>query len=107
LIYWFAAESKKCKPEQKELLPNARISPKVTKAEHPGKDAVRHALSEQLGFVSAGQLHLVLKNHGSTIGLATVYRALGDLVETGDADALTSGDGELIYRACASGTTTT
>ena len=64
------------------------------------KDAVRHALSEAIGFVSAGQLHLVLKNHGSTIGLATVYRALADLASTGEADSLQSQDGELLYRAC-------
>ena len=67
------------------------------------KDAVRHALGETLGFVSAQQLHLVLRNHGSTIGLATVYRALADLAVAGDADVLNSSDGELIYRACATG----
>ena len=67
------------------------------------KDAVRHALTEALGFVSAQQLHLVLRNHGSTIGLATVYRALADLATAGDADVLNSTDGELMYRACATG----
>ncbi|MEY2676251.1 MAG: hypothetical protein RL510_271 [Actinomycetota bacterium] len=64
------------------------------------KDAVRHALSEAIGFVSAQQLHLVLRNHGSTIGLATVYRALADLASTGEADSLQSQEGELLYRAC-------
>ena len=64
------------------------------------KDAVRHALSEATGFVSAQDLHLVLRNHGSTIGLATVYRALADLALQGEADSLQSKDGELLYRAC-------
>lgn len=64
------------------------------------KDAVRHALNEAIGFVSAQQLHLVLRNHGSTIGLATVYRALAELAETSEADSLQSKDGELLYRAC-------
>jgi Fur family ferric uptake transcriptional regulator len=64
------------------------------------KDAVRHALSEAIGFVSAGQLHQVLKNHGSTIGLATVYRALADLAVAAEADTLKSNDGETLYRAC-------
>ncbi len=64
------------------------------------KDAVRHALSEAIGFVSAQQLHLVLRNHGSTIGLATVYRALADLASAQEADSLQSKDGELLYRAC-------
>ncbi len=64
------------------------------------KDAVRHALSDAKGFVSAGDLHLVLRNHGSTIGLATVYRALADLAGLGEADSLQSKDGEVLYRAC-------
>ena len=64
------------------------------------KDAVKHALGEAIGFVSAQQLHQVLRNHGSTIGLATVYRALTDLIALGDADSLQSGDGEVLYRAC-------
>jgi Fur family ferric uptake transcriptional regulator len=64
------------------------------------KDAVKHALGEVIGFVSAQQLHLVLRNHGSTIGLATVYRALADLADAGEADSLQSNAGELLYRAC-------
>lgn len=64
------------------------------------KSAVRHALGEATGFVSAGQLHLVLKNHGSTISLATVYRALNDLVAQGEADSLPSVEGEVLFRAC-------
>lgn len=64
------------------------------------KDAVRHALAESAGFVSAQQLHQVLVKHGNVIGLATVYRTLGDLVEAGQADSLKSQEGELLYRAC-------
>ena len=61
---------------------------------------MRHALGEAIGFVGAQQLHLVLRNLGSTIGLATVYRALADLAANGDADSLQSQDGEVLYRAC-------
>ena len=64
------------------------------------KNAVKHALSEATGFVSAQQLHQVLRNHGSTIGLATVYRSLADLTNTGEADSLQSAEGEILYRAC-------
>jgi Fur family ferric uptake transcriptional regulator len=69
------------------------------------KDAVRHALNEVKGFMSAQELHQVLKNHGSTIGLATVYRALADLAEAGEADSLQAAAGqpnagETLYRAC-------
>lgn len=66
----------------------------------PQKAAVKHALGEATGFVSAQQLHQTLKNHGSSIGLATVYRTLTDLAQTGDADSLQSNDGEVLYRAC-------
>lgn len=66
----------------------------------PQKAAVKHALGEASGFVSAGQLHQTLKNHGSTIGLATVYRTLAQLAQQGEADSLTSKDGEALYRAC-------
>ena len=74
--------------------------PMTTKRNTKQKDAVRHALGESVGFVSAQQLHLILRNHGSTIGLATVYRALADLAALGEADSLQSKDGELLYRAC-------
>jgi Fur family transcriptional regulator, ferric uptake regulator len=64
------------------------------------KDAVRTELGTTKGFVSAQELHLKLKNAGSTIGLATVYRALADLASQNEADSLQSKDGELLYRAC-------
>ena len=64
------------------------------------KDAVRHALSEATGFVSAQDLHLVLRNHGSSVGLATVYRTLADLAKAGEADSLQSTAGETLFRAC-------
>ncbi len=64
------------------------------------KEAVRAALGEATEFVSAQDLHQVLRNQGSTIGLATVYRALADLALQGETDSLQSKDGELLYRAC-------
>jgi Fur family transcriptional regulator, ferric uptake regulator len=67
------------------------------------KDAVKHALGEATGFVSAQDLHLVLRNHGSTIGLATVYRALADLAHAGEADSLQANGGETLFRACEAG----
>lgn len=67
------------------------------------RDAVREALGEADGFVSAQSLHATLKGSGSTVGLATVYRALADLATEGDADSLQQ-DGESLYRACTPGT---
>ncbi len=66
----------------------------------PQKQAVKHALGEATGFVSAQQMHQTLKAHGSTIGLATVYRTLADLAQAGEADSLQSKDAEVLYRAC-------
>jgi len=64
------------------------------------REAVRSALGTQMGFVSAQSLHSSLKGSGSQIGLATVYRALADLAQEGEADSLQSPEGESLYRAC-------
>lgn len=66
------------------------------------REAVRQALAETEGFVSAQALHASLRGTGSAVGLATVYRALADLAEEGDADSLQQ-DGESLYRACTPG----
>ncbi len=67
------------------------------------RDAVREALEEVDGFVSAQGLHANLLESGSRIGLATVYRTLTRLAALGEADTLQSQDGENLYRACSTG----
>ncbi|HAM27616.1 MAG TPA: transcriptional repressor [Microbacteriaceae bacterium] len=67
------------------------------------REAVRQALGENEGFVSAQSLHSALRGTGSPIGLATVYRALADLAVEGEADSLQSIEGESLYRACTPG----
>lgn len=64
------------------------------------REAVRAELAEAHGFVSAQELHRRLREDGSTIGLATVYRALASLTDGGDADSIQSPDGENLYRSC-------
>ena len=66
------------------------------------REAVREALGESEGFVSAQSLHSSLHATGSPIGLATVYRALADLATEGEADSLQQ-EGESLYRACTPG----
>jgi len=66
------------------------------------RDAVRAALGESEGFVSAQALHAGLRSGERPIGLATVYRALADLAADGQIDQLQQG-GESLYRACSSG----
>ncbi len=67
------------------------------------REAVRDALGSNEGFVSAQGLHSSLREAGSSIGLATVYRALADLATEGEADSLQSDQGESLYRACTPG----
>jgi Fur family ferric uptake transcriptional regulator len=67
------------------------------------REAVREALSTSEGFVSAQALHSSLRESGSPIGLATVYRALADLATEGSADSLQQ-EGESLFRACTPGT---
>lgn len=66
------------------------------------REAVREALGESEGFISAQTLHAELRDSGSPIGLATVYRALTDLAVAGEADSLQA-EGESLYRACTPG----
>jgi Fur family ferric uptake transcriptional regulator len=66
------------------------------------REAVREALGGSEGFVSAQSLHSALRDGGSPIGLATVYRALADLAVEGEADSLQQ-EGESLYRACTPG----
>lgn len=66
------------------------------------REAVRQALGESDGFVSAQSLHASMRDTGSSVGLATVYRALADLATEGEADSLQQ-DGESLYRACTPG----
>jgi Fur family ferric uptake transcriptional regulator len=66
------------------------------------REAVREALGTAEGFVSAQTLHAALREAGSSVGLATVYRALAELAVEGEADSLQQ-EGESLYRACTPG----
>ena len=52
------------------------------------------------GFRSAQDWHDRLRRDGSTAGLATVYRALQALTDTGDVDTVLTSTGETLYRLC-------
>lgn len=64
------------------------------------KTAVKEALNSSTGFVSAQELYQALVLQGQKIGLTTVYRALTELVQVGEADSLASAEGETKYRNC-------
>ncbi|MBA3742725.1 Fur family transcriptional regulator [Sporichthya sp.] len=65
--------------------------------------AVAAALDAVSDFRSAQELHDLLKQRGENVGLATVYRTLQSLAESGEVDMLRTGDGESIYRRCSGG----
>ncbi|UQN14768.1 Fur family transcriptional regulator [Gulosibacter sp. ACHW.36C] len=73
-----------------------RVVPRRTTKQ---REAIREALAAEPAFVSAQDLHHKLRDGGERIGLATVYRALAQLAEDGDADTMLGPDGER-YRAC-------
>ena len=64
------------------------------------RTAVVETMSSFDGFRSAQDIHDLLGRGGTPVGLATVYRTLNALVETGEVDMLRTEDGEAIYRHC-------
>src|SRR5262245_28864440 len=65
--------------------------------------AVSAALNQVDSFVSAQQLHSILRAAGDEVGLATVYRTLQQLAEDGEVDVLRMSETESMYRRCSSG----
>ena len=62
--------------------------------------AVADILARTDEFRSAQQIHAALEAEGTKVGLATVYRNLQTLAESGAVDQVRSAEGELLYRAC-------
>lgn len=62
--------------------------------------AILQVLAGTEEFLSAQDLHAALRADGSTIGLATVYRALQEMASGGDLDTVRNSSGEVLYRQC-------
>ena len=62
--------------------------------------AVLDELSRTGDFRSAQEIHAALRAGGASVGLATVYRALQSLVDSGRADVLRTDAGGSVYREC-------
>jgi Fur family transcriptional regulator, ferric uptake regulator len=67
------------------------------------KAAISAALDRTDGFVTAQELHEYLRRSGEKVGLATVYRSLQALSDSGRVDVLRTADGEMAYRRCSQG----
>jgi len=81
----------------------------MTSTETPGQQplrptkqrlAVARALETFEDFRSAQEIHELIGDHGTNVGLATVYRTLQKLSDAGEVDMLRTEDGEAIYRRC-------
>lgn len=66
----------------------------------PNRVLVLEELARERDDATAQALHKRLSDRGKSIGLATVYRALGVMNEAGVVDALPHGTNETCYRLC-------
>ena len=64
------------------------------------RTAVAAILETVDGFRSAQELHELLRQGGTAVGLTTVYRHLQALADAGQIDRLRTDDGEARYRRC-------
>jgi Fur family ferric uptake transcriptional regulator len=70
----------------------------------PRSTRQRRALVAELaaseGFRSAQDLHHALREQGEPVGLATIYRALQAMVDSGELDTVKADGNEAVYRLC-------
>ena len=64
---------------------------------------IRDAVEASNSFATSQEIHDRMRHDGSTVGLATVYRALQAMAEADEVDVLRTPDGEAAYRRCSSG----
>jgi Fur family ferric uptake transcriptional regulator len=67
------------------------------------RKAVLDNLESHSTFRSAQEIHGSMENAGETAGLATVYRNLQVLEDSGLVDAIRGESGEMLYRSCTPG----
>jgi Fur family ferric uptake transcriptional regulator len=67
------------------------------------KASIRAALESSPDFITAQELHARMRDTGSTIGLATVYRTLNQMARVGQADVLQKSTSSQLFRFCESG----
>lgn len=67
------------------------------------RTAILGALESAQDFITAQQLHDLLRADGESVGLATVYRNMQPLVDAGLVDVIITDSGEAIYRQCTTG----
>lgn len=71
----------------------------ITKATRQ-RAAIEAVMDDVQSFLSAQELHSLLRQRGDKVGLTTVYRNLQALADRGDVDIVRRSDGEAVYRKC-------
>lgn len=67
------------------------------------RSAIMDLLGQISDFRSAQDLHAILRQEGSRIGLTTVYRTLQTLADSNIVDVMRLDGGEVFYRLCSDG----
>lgn len=67
------------------------------------KAAISAALDGLEAFVTAQELHELLRERGEQVGIATVYRCLQAMANADAVDVLRTDSGEIAYRRCSQG----
>jgi len=74
--------------------------PEAPRRQTRQRTAIAKALESADQFLSAQEIHDVLRHQGEGVGLTTVYRSLQAMAEDGSVDVIVRSDGESVYRSC-------
>jgi Fur family ferric uptake transcriptional regulator len=64
------------------------------------RGAISRMMDDLETFLSAQEIHALLRERGAGVGLTTVYRNLQAMAERGEVDVVRREDGEAVYRKC-------
>jgi Fur family ferric uptake transcriptional regulator len=62
--------------------------------------AIAAVMNDLDSFLSAQDVHALLRERDAKVGLSTVYRNVQAMVARGELDAVRRDDGEVLYRKC-------
>lgn len=65
------------------------------------REQISAVLKQEQRYLSAAQIHQILKKNRSNVALSTVYRTLGLLETKGEASSRVDDEGEATYVLCA------
>lgn len=75
-------------------------TPSASQSATRQRSAIASAMADLETFLSAQELHGLLREGGVKVGLTTVYRNLQAMAARGEVDVVRREDGEAVYRKC-------